>query len=46
MELSKHVWDLKQNKTKTYFTINLSVIKNLFLTREDLNDVIYVTGKT
>ena len=42
-ELSKHVWHLKQNKTD--FTIKRSIIKNLFLTREDLKDVIYVWRK-
>ena len=39
-ELSKHVWQLKQNKTD--FTIKWSIIKSLFLTREDPKDVIYV----
>ena len=42
-ELSKHVWHLKQIKTD--FTIKWSIIKSLFLTREDPKDVIYVWTK-
>ena len=42
-ELSKHVWHLKQNQTD--FTIKWTIIKNLFLTRKDLKDVIYVWKK-
>ena len=30
-ELSKHIWYLKQNRSD--FTINWSILKNLFLTR-------------
>ena len=42
-ELSKHIWHLKQNKTD--FAIKWSIIKKLFLTREDLKDLIYVWRK-
>ena len=42
-ELSTHVWHLKQNITD--FTIKWSMIKSLFLTQEDLKDVIFFGEK-
>ena len=40
--VSKVLFRSQNKQNKTDFTIKWSIIKNLFLTREDLKDVIYV----